>query len=784
MGALCLHAQKNIRGTVTDAITKAPLAGATISFPDKGGTTTDRDGRFSMECGKANRITVSFLGYTSQQQIIRNCDEELRITLVPSSRALNEVEITATSNPNKSLLYQPVSITKLGITELKRGTGLFLDDAINASVPGVLMQRRTVSAGQQFNIRGYGNGVRGTNGVNSNFDVQGTKIYLNGIPVTDAEGITLLDDIDFGSIGNVEVTKGPSGTLYGLAIAGVVNLKTIRPEKGKTSIGQDVLFGSYGLRRYTTHFEMGNERSSLLANYGYQHSDGFMAHTGSRKKFVNLAGDFQLSQKQSMNFYAGYSDSYDERGGELTLAQFANRDYSGNPAYIQRNGHSNIVSFRLGVGHTYNFNDHISNTTTVFGSGVSNNSSSAAGWTDKDPINYGFRSTIDTKWGLSEHVSLSGITGIEAQRQNAQVIGYNMKADPANPAAYFKIDTIRSNQQYVTGTRSLFTEWTATFPKDLGVTAGVGWSTMDINLFDRFVRPNITRPQQYRKNYKNMVSPHFAINKVFSKELSVYASYSQGYKAPVSSYFFVAVSPTLGFVDSTLKPERGHQFEVGSKGALFGSRLVYQLAFFDAVFSNKMTAVAVPLNPPAVGTAYTYVVNGGRQNDKGMELLLKYVIEIPGKRSFSSFSPFVNFAYSKFRYEDFRIQTLNAARTGTVETDYSGKAVAGVAPVTYTAGFDFIIAGLYGNCYYSYRDKMPITSDGANKTKSFGLLNAKLGFRHSFSAHVDLDASLGANNITGTQYYNMVFVNQLPDAYLPAPRNTVFFGTLGVKYNF
>ena len=34
----------------------------------------------------------------------------------------------------------------------------------------------------------------------------------------------------------VEVVKGPSGTLYGLAIAGVVNLHTARPEKGRTSV--------------------------------------------------------------------------------------------------------------------------------------------------------------------------------------------------------------------------------------------------------------------------------------------------------------------------------------------------------------------------------------------------------------------------------------------------------------------------------------------------------------------------------------------------------------------
>jgi hypothetical protein len=30
----------------------------------------------------------------------------------------------------------------------------------------------------------------------------------------------------------------------------------------------------------------------------------------------------------------------------------------------------------------------------------------------------------------------------------------------------------------------------------------------------------------------------------------------------------------------------------------------------------------------------------------------------------------------------------------------------------------------------------------------------------------------------------MVFANQLPDAYLPAPRNAMVFGGLNLKYTF
>jgi len=770
--SISLFAQKTTKGKVVDASTNNPLSGATVSIQNKEVTKTDADGNFTIECGKATRVMISFIGYEPKQQAIKNCDEELLISLTPSNTTLTNVEITATSNQNKSILYQPSSITKLNPVELRRGTGLFLDDAINANVPGVIMQRRAVSSGQQFNIRGYGNGTRGAAGFSSNFDIQGTRVYLNGIPLTDAEGITLLDDIDFNSIGNVEVVKGPSGTLYGLAIAGVVNLHTIQPEKGKTSVGQDLQFGSYGLRRYTTRFEMGGEHASILVNYGYQKSDGFMVHTASTKKFVNFAGSVQASDKQSVNFYAGYSDSYDERGGELTIAQYNNKDYSGNPAYIQRNAHSNIISFRSGVTHTYNFTNNISNTTTVFGTGQTNNSSSAAGWTDKNPINYGLRSSFATKFTLRNGSSLSGITGIEAQKQNAEVIGYFMKADPNNPNGYYRIDTIRSNQYYTTGTKSLFTEWTLSLPKAMSLTAGLGYSTMSIDLNDHFVRPNYSRPTHFARDYNNMVSPHFAVNKVFRKQLSAYVSYNKGYKAPVSSYFFVPVSTSSAFVDTTLKPEIGNQFEIGTKGSLLHDKLVYQLSLFDAIFSNKMSAVAVTQGST---TLYTYTVNSGKQDDKGIEASVKYTAFESGKGFFSMVRPFANFTYSKFRYKNYSFKGIN----------YNGNKVAGVPPVTFNIGVDVnTIPGIYFNAYYSYRDAVYITSDNLNKTKSFGLLNAKIGLRRSISGHFDLDAFLGANNISGVQYYNMVFVNQLPDAYMPAPLNAVYFGGVSLKYNF
>lgn len=770
-----------LRGKVFDKNSDAPLQGATVKVGDEKGTITDKNGEFSVDCLGTMQVIISFVGYETTTQTVGDCSQFLSVGLPPANPMLSEVEITATSTINRSMLSQPISITKLGNAEIKRSTGLFMDDAINANVPGVFMQRRSVGGGQNFNIRGYGGGGPGNRGINSNFDQQGIKAYLNGIPITDAEGITLLDDIDFGSIGNVEITKGPSGTLYGLAIAGVINLQTVRPPAGKVSVGQDVLFGSYGLNRFTTHVQVSNERSSLLINYGKQNFGGFMQHTTSYKDFVNVMGDFKLSNKQSLTTYFGYSNSYDQRNGELTEDQYLTGDYSGNAAYIKNDAHSNVISFRAGIGHTYQFSNQISNTTSVFGTGQSNNNSSAGGWTDKAPINYGFRSVFDTRFDLSEGVKLSGVSGMEAQKQFAQIIGYAMVTNNADPNGYNIIGATRSNQSTVNGTWSLFTQWTLALPHDLSFTAGIGASSMDILLNDKLYNagnntPTNTVPTQYKTSYSGLISPHFAVNKIINNHMSVYASYSQGYKAPVASSIY---TPLAGTTNTSLRPEKGTQFEVGTKGALLNDRLIYEVAYFNAIFSDKMTLVGVP-NAGGTATLYSYVVNSGKYENQGLEALVKFTAYQSDAGFLRMVRPFANVTYSDFRYNGVTFQN----NVSVPPADYTGNKVAGVPPVTANGGLDFTTGpGLYGNITYLFRDTMPFTPDGLHKALGFGLLNAKLGYRKTMG-HFDFDAFVGINNITRIRYYQMVFVNQLPDAYLPGPRDTNYFGGLNVKYTF
>jgi len=798
-------AQQSLKGKVVDAETGKGLAGATVSYGTGAGITTDADGNFSVDCSKTKKITITFVGYESYSVTIKNCNDELKVSLQSTGRTLDNVEISSTASANKELLYQPVSITKLNPMELKRGQGIFFQDVIETSVPGVIMTRRSVAGGQQFNIRGYGNGARGTNGISSNFDGQGYKVYINNIPVTDAEGITTLDDIDYASLGNVEILKGPAGTLYGQAISGAISFRTIKPEAGRTSISQEVMLGNYGLQRYTTRFASGNERSGILLNYGKQKSDGFSIHNASHKDFANVVLMSQPNEKQSISTYVGFTDSYDERSGEHTVVQWAAKDYSGNPEYIKRNGHTHVITYRAGVTHTYNFTKGFSNTSTVFGTGFRSDASSGGGWTDKTTINYGFRTSFDTKIILSGKAALNGITGMEIQKQNAQTIGYNMKAEPNDPnpgtfiygvSPYWVINATTSNVVSITQPTSFFTEWTLGLPQDLSVSAGIGYSSQKISLEDRFRAITTTYPGHFEKTYKGMWSPHLAINKVFSKEVSVYASYSKGYKAPVSSYFFVVIPTTpnpTGITNTDLKAEHGDQFEIGSKGSLLKDRLSYQLALFSFKISDKMTAISVPLN--ATTTAYSYMVNGSDQKHKGIEATLRYAIVSNEKSLISNVTPFINFTYSDFKYgNDFKIVTGSTVSARDT-IDYSGKRVYGVPKIMNAFGVDVTTRfGLYANLVHIYRDGVTIGTARTSasgvypkvfttyESSHYNLLNGKLGFKTNLSSHFFMDLFFGINNISGTQYPIMIFVNQLTDAYVPAPLKAAVYGGINLKY--
>ena len=700
--------------------------------------------------------------------------------------SLKSVEVSISSNSNQELLEKFVPFSRLEPLQLNRGTGISLDDAINTNVSGVFMEKRTFSGGQQFNIRGYGNGTN-ANGRANNFDSQGMKMYINGIPITDAEGMTVMDDIDFGTIEQVEIIKGSSGVLHGLAIAGVVNLKTIQPENNEIFIGQNVMGGSYGLFRTTTTVAIGGEKSSFLANYGHQQFDGFMPHTRSKKDFCNVIGNFTLSKRQTINTYMGYTQGRDDRNGELTIEQYETKDYSGDPTYIRNDAHSGLKVFRAGIEHLFIFNKHISNATSIFGqSQVLDQSSSGGGWTDKNALNFGFRSVFSMEFNLSKskNIVLIGVAGVELQKMNGTSIGYNMAPDSTNLNSPYNITTtVRSNQILSNLTYSYFTQWSLNLPKGFSIHAGVGISNLSLQLENKLWaltqnHPNNNVPKIYSNKYNFLMAPSFSIHKIFKNVASIYVSYSVGYKPPVTSTLLITATNEI---NTDLKPEKGQQIELGTKGSFLKNKLFYSVAIFYAQLTNKFSPIAV-LDDTQAHVLYTYVINAGTTNNLGVECEINYkIINSPTKFA-KLLRPFANVTYSFYRYGDYEFQSSLSG--DLLSENYKGIQVAGVSPWVVNVGIDFDTKiGLYANINYGYRTTMTITTDGEYKADPFGLLNMKIGYQKRFKGF-EINPYIGANNMTCTQYYTMAMIDHIPEPYIPGPDKINFYGGIGLRYYF
>ena len=112
-------AQTAVTGSVTDAETGAPLAGANVAVVGPGGavvggTSTNAEGRFSLRLGSLPAdLAVRFLGYeTARIALAAPPDSPLRVALVPEPVGLGEVSVVAGADPAADLMRRVIDRTR------------------------------------------------------------------------------------------------------------------------------------------------------------------------------------------------------------------------------------------------------------------------------------------------------------------------------------------------------------------------------------------------------------------------------------------------------------------------------------------------------------------------------------------------------------------------------------------------------------------------------------------------------------------------------------------------
>lgn len=283
MGSICVQAQPvSVKCVVKDVYFAQAIPEATILVNGKDTLTADENGEFPLllRNGSTEIVNVSAKGYLSADIKVTNTFKTFIIFLEPHNYQANSQQVRGLYN-GKSLLQTPGSIASLTAHDFDRNNQIGLQHSFNL-LPGVRMEFRNINTGARIILRGYGN-QNNNNGI-------GYKAYYNDIPLTDADGTTNLDEVDFATLGRIEVFRGPVSSVYGTGIGGVVNMFSEKAPQG-VSVGTSGLIGSNNLLRKTASIGVGNEKANVQLNYGQQKTDGYRMNANSQKDFWNLNAD-------------------------------------------------------------------------------------------------------------------------------------------------------------------------------------------------------------------------------------------------------------------------------------------------------------------------------------------------------------------------------------------------------------------------------------------------------------------------------------------------------------
>ncbi len=630
----------------------------------------------------------------------------------------------------------------LSSQELNRNNPAFLEQSLGV-MAGVQVDKRTQAGGQRIVIRGYGNDQK--------FNNWGIKAYYNQIPLTNAEGVTILDDVDFSVVDNIEVIKGPASTMYGAGVGGVVRFYLKNSDEKGISLTQNTTTGSFNLVQTNTRLDLVTDNASMFVNFGHLESDGYRPNGESLKNFITYKGDFKFSDKQSVNVFLSHNFSHEGISGQIPYSYYYANNDPGNEAYLRKNAHLDIQSTRFGVSNNYKFANSFRNSTVLFYSGSEWERVVAGASEQASSPNYGIRSVFTKTNDISNEIENVLDFGTEIQQCKSLISNFRFTGDSNSPLTVSPIAP-GNYYKYTTNQQSVFIHDRINFKKyDAALILGLSANHIDYDRIDLLALPGLivgnTKNTSFSKSFTTSYNPHIAIQKTYKDQI-FNLSYSEGYNAPTASTSFIAA---LNKTNDDLIAEKAKMVEFSAQGLLFNTRFDYQVSLFNMNIENKLTQLSAA-NP--AGGSYTYTANTGNQMNKGLEASIGYVFTINSNPFLSKVTSFVNFSYYDFKYTDF------STRVGGILSDFSNKKVVGVPKQKYSVGLDFQSPkGIYLNSTFNYLSEVYSDFANTNTVNGFGLLNAKLGYKiASKNKKVSLDFFVAVNNLTNQTNYTFLFL--------------------------
>lgn len=207
-----------MKGTVTDE-NNQPIIGVTVITAAKRGTTTDLDGKYTIEVTKGEDVTFSYVGYASQKLIAQ---PYLDIQMKPTTVGLDEITVVAIGYGVSRKSDLTGAISSVSAKDFRQGVISSAEQLLQGKVAGLTISQNGGDPTKTSTIR-----LRG-----------GTSLSASNSPLIVVDGIPGIDlsTVQPNEILSMDVLKDASATaIYGSRGAnGVIIVTTNRERKGKS----------------------------------------------------------------------------------------------------------------------------------------------------------------------------------------------------------------------------------------------------------------------------------------------------------------------------------------------------------------------------------------------------------------------------------------------------------------------------------------------------------------------------------------------------------------------
>jgi iron complex outermembrane receptor protein len=577
----------------------------------------------------------------------------------PETHSLEEITVTA-RKVEENLQETPIAITAITGSALEERQ-VFRTDMLDQLVPNLQFANNAPLAGNNSSSAVFIRGI-GQTDPTSTVD-PGVGLYIDDVYIGNAVGGSMA----LRDIANVQVLRGPQGTLFGRnTIGGAVLMSTKDPgeEFGgevRAGFGTDSLID--GFLALDVPF---SERLRTRWSVGLRKQDGYVTRPDgtdlgdtntitAQTKWVWTPTD-----KVTANFVFDYTES-DENGSPLVFAaitesatfpRVASQD-AGCPGVVfptsgpvpmiddprcandlqaagpyANNGSLPLSSEFENFGGSLNLAFDLSDSLTLK-SITSYREVEWAGIRDADntplPILHTYYDVTGDQ--LSQELQLTyesdrliGVVGLYYFEQTSDDI-VTVELNPPPPGVQRDSDNNKVDNQ----SWAAFTQWTFNFTDLISATLGGRYTEDKKDAFpDQFdlATPAIKQvPAQWYSDTFSSFTPSGSISFKWNEQAMTYVSYSEGFKGGGwNSHFNSVLTAAQQAALHPFAPEEAQTIELGTKLDLAGNTLRLNMA----VFASDYTNMQLTYRGPAPAGVAPFVTNAGETSIDGAEIELTW----------------------------------------------------------------------------------------------------------------------------------------------------------------